>query len=82
MTKRDKLFVALLNNPKDCRFEDACKMAELLGFAYKGGKGSHRAFARAGEREALNFQNRNGRIAEYQARQLIAMFEKYGEDNG
>jgi hypothetical protein len=81
MTKRDK-FVALLNNPKDCRFEDACKMAELLGFVYKGGKGSHRAFARAGEREALNFQNRNGRIAEYQARQLIAMFEKYGEDNG
>jgi hypothetical protein len=38
MTRRDKLFVALLNNPKDCRFEDACKMAELLGFVYKGGK--------------------------------------------
>jgi hypothetical protein len=81
MTKRDKLFASLLNNPKDCRFEDACKLAELLGFVHKGGKGSHRAFARPGEREALNFQNRNGRIPEYQARQLIAMFEKYGDEN-
>ena len=56
-------------------------MAELLGFIHKGGKGSHRAFARPGEREALNFQNRNGRIPEYQASQLIAMFEKYGDEN-
>jgi hypothetical protein len=27
----------------------------------------------------LNFQNRNGKIAPYQARQLIAMIEKYGD---
>jgi len=28
----------------------------------------------------LNFQNRDGRIPPYQARQLIAMIEKYGEE--
>ena len=34
------------------------------------------------ERADLSQQDRNGRIPEYQARQLIAMFEKYGDDNG
>ncbi len=54
--------------------------AEALGFVHKGGAGSHRAFARAGEPMLFNFQNRDGRIPPYQARQLIAMIEKYGEN--
>ncbi len=72
-----KLLAAIRNNPKDVRFDDACKVAEWLGFEPKGGKGSHRTFSRHGEKTALNFQNRNGRIAFYQARQLIAMMDKY-----
>lgn len=28
----------------------------------------------------LNFQNRNGHIAPYQAKQLIEMMEKYGNE--
>jgi hypothetical protein len=51
--------------------------AEMLGFV-RGGQGSHRAFARPGEPELLNFQNRNGTIPPYQARQLITMIERYG----
>ena len=47
------------------------------GFNHKGGKGSHRAYARAGEPIALNFQDRGGRIPRYQAEQLIAMIDKY-----
>ena len=81
MTKYAKLIAALLNNPKACRFEDACKIAADLGFVHKGGRGSHRVFARRGEREALNFQNRNGYIPAYQARQLIGLLEKYGDDD-
>ena len=81
MTKYARLIAALLNNPKTCRFEDACKIAEGLGFVHKGGRGSHRVFARRDEREALNFQNRNGYIPAYQARQLIGMLEKYGDDD-
>ncbi len=80
MSRRAKLFETLRSNPKDVRVADACKMAELLGFEEKGGKGRHRVFARAGEMTILNFQERgDGRIPTYQAKQLIAMVEKYGE---
>lgn len=48
MVKREKLLAAIRENPKGVRFEDACRAAELLGFRHKGGKGAHRAFARAG----------------------------------
>lgn len=72
-----KLAASVRNNPKGVRFDDACKIAEAMGFTAKGGKGSHRAFARVGEPTLLNFQNRGGKIPPYQARQLIAMMEKY-----
>ena len=80
MTKREKLLAGISNNPKAVRFDDACRAAELLGFKHKGGHGSHRAFARPGEPELLNFQDRNGCIVPYQARQLIRMIERYRDD--
>jgi len=80
MSQARKLIAAILASPKAVRFDDACKAAELLGFVHKGGKGSHRAFARPGEPELLNFQNRAGTIPPYQARQLIAMIERYGNE--
>jgi len=80
MVKREKLLAAIRANPTGVRFEDACRAAELLGFRHKGGKGSHRAFARPGEPELLNFQDRGGCIPPYQARQLVRMIERYGDD--
>ena len=78
MKSRDKLFNAIRNNPKDVRFNDACKAAEWLGFIWKGGKGRHRAFHRTGEVVGLNFQkDSNGKIPHYQAKQLIAMIDRY-----
>jgi len=80
MSQRAKLFRALRSNPKDVRVTDACKIAELLGFEEKGGKGRHRVFARRGELTILNFQDRgDGKIPTYQARQLIVMLDEYGE---
>ncbi len=80
MTKREKLLAGICNNPHDVRFDDACRAAVLLGFEHKGGQGLHRAFARPGEPELLNFQDRNGSIVPYQARQLIRMIERYSDD--
>lgn len=80
MNQARRLLTAILNNHKAVRFDEACKVAEMLGFVHKGGHGSHRAFARPGEPELLNFQNRNGTIPPYQARQLIAMIERYGNE--
>lgn len=77
MTKREKLLARIRNNPRGVRFGDACKAAEAIGFVRMGGKGSHSIYARAGEPTILNFQNRNGYVPPYQARQLIEMLDKY-----
>lgn len=79
MTKRDKRLQAIRHNPQDVRFEDACLAAEAIGFSRRGGEGSHRVYGREGEPMILNFQNRQGLIAEYQAKQLISMLDKYEE---
>ncbi|MGH8118655.1 MAG: hypothetical protein ACREPJ_15375 [Rhodanobacteraceae bacterium] len=78
MSTKTKRLAVIVANRKHVRFADACAAAKQLGFMYRGGAGSHRAFARKDEPVGLNFQNRAGFIAPYQARQLIAMIEKCG----
>jgi hypothetical protein len=78
---REKLIAAVLSNAKNVRYSDACKIAEWLGFVAKGQKGDHNAYARPGEAELLNFQNRGGLIKPYQARQLQSMIEKYWQSD-
>lgn len=82
MSQRDKLIKAICRNPKDVRFDDACKVAEWLGFTAKERGGtSHCVYARPGEPELLNFQERsNGLIKPYQAKQLVGMIEKYEDE--
>lgn len=80
MTKRNKRLAAIHCNPREVRFDDACAAAEMIGFSRKGGEGSHRVYAREDEPAILNFQSRQGLIPAYQARQLIAMLDKYEEE--
>ncbi len=77
MTKRDKRIAELRTNIKGVRFDDACRIAESLSFELQGGHGSHRTYGRHDEPMLLNFQNRNGYIKAYQARQLLEMVDKY-----
>jgi hypothetical protein len=80
LSRLDKLVIQIRNNPVGVRFDDACKVAVKLGLSAKESKGSHHAFAKAGEPVGLNFQNCNGCIPVYQARQLIAMIDKYEDE--
>jgi hypothetical protein len=80
MSQLAKLVADLRNNPKGFRFDDACKLAEAMGFVHKGGKGAHCGYSKQGEPVQLNFQNRQGKIKPYQARQLIEMIDKYWGD--
>ncbi len=80
MTRRDKRLAAVRRNPKAVRFDDACVAAESIGFCWKGGEGSHRVYAKENEPVILNFQNRQALLAEYQAKQLIALLDKYREE--
>ena len=79
MAQDEKLFASIRANPKAVRFADACRAARLSGFVHDGGKGSHRVFKRKGETTQVNFQDREGFVPPYQARQLVRMIEKYGE---
>jgi hypothetical protein len=80
VAKGAKLLTAIQGNPRNVRFEEACRAARLLGFVHKGGRGLHRVFKRKGEPVQLNFQNRDGYVPPYQARQLVRMIEKYGSE--
>jgi hypothetical protein len=78
MSSNDKLLEKICRNPRDVRFDDACKAAELIGFSAQPHRGSsHHVFKRPGEITQLNFQNRKGKLVAYQAQQLIAMIDKY-----
>jgi len=72
-----EIYQKLKGNPADVRFEEICKVAELFGFRFRGGKGSHRIFVRAGVREMLNFQEVKGKAKAYQVKQFIRVIEKY-----
>jgi predicted RNA binding protein YcfA (HicA-like mRNA interferase family) len=37
------------------------KAAEVFGFTFRGGKGSHRIYVREGVEELMNFQNVKGK---------------------
>jgi len=78
MSRVEKLIHRIRNNPTDVRFEDACKVAEHIGFRLRGQSGSHRTYARKGEPVLLNFQNVKGKAKPYQVRQLLNMVDKYG----
>ncbi len=77
MTKKKEIYEKLKSNPKNVRFEELCKAAELFGFRFRGGKGSHRVYVREGIKEILNFQNVKGKAKPYQVRQLLKVIEKY-----
>jgi len=80
VTRYKKLLEQLRRSLSGVRFEQACRIAEGIGFSPRGGRGSHRTYGREGEPLLLNFQNRGGFIKPYQARQLLDMVEKYGPD--
>ncbi|MCL0061061.1 type II toxin-antitoxin system HicA family toxin [Dehalococcoidia bacterium] len=67
---KSETYGKLKRNPSNVRFEQACKAAELFGFRFRGGKGSHRIFVRRGIREMLNFQSVRGKAKSYQVRQF------------
>ncbi len=75
--KREEIYQKLKENPKNVRFEELCRVAELFGFEFRGGKGSHRIFVKEGVREMLNFQEVKGKAKPYQVRQFINIIERY-----
>ncbi len=59
-SKKREVYERLKRNPKNVKFTELCKAAELFGFRYRGGKGSHVVYVHEGIKEILNFQNVKG----------------------
>ncbi len=76
MNKKE-LYEELKRNVKNVRFAAICKAAEVFGFKFRGGKGSHRIYAKEGVREILNFQDVKGKAKPYQVRQFLKVVERY-----
>lgn len=77
MSSWEDFFEEVRRNPKNVRFNDMCKLVEKFGFRFRGGKGSHRIYARQGVFEILNFQDVQGRVKPYQVRQFVNIVDKY-----
>ena len=77
MTKKREIYEKLKNNHKNVRFEELCNAAEIFGFRFRGGKGSHKVYVRDGVKEILNFQNVKGKAKPYQVKQFLKVIEKY-----
>ena len=60
MTKKREIYEKLKNNPRNVRFEELCKAAELFGFRFRGGKGSHRVYVRERVKEILKLPKCQG----------------------
>jgi predicted RNA binding protein YcfA (HicA-like mRNA interferase family) len=75
--KKREIYEELKKNPKNVKFTDICKAAELFGFKYRGGRGSHVVYVREGVKEILNFQNVKGKVKPYQVKQFLKIIEKY-----
>ncbi|MHA1364431.1 MAG: type II toxin-antitoxin system HicA family toxin, partial [Candidatus Freyarchaeota archaeon] len=57
--------------------EKLCRIVEIFGFRFRGGRGSHRIYVRDGINEMLNFQNVGGKAKPYQVKQFIKIVEKH-----
>ena len=74
---KHELYEKLKRSPNNVRFEELCQTAELFGFGFRGGKGSHRIYTRRDVRELLNFQNVRGKAKAYQVKQFLKIVEQY-----
>lgn len=75
--EKAEIYEKFKGNPANVSFDDICKAAELFGFRFRGGKGSHKIFVRTGIKEMLNFQEVKGKAKSYQVKQFIKIIEKY-----
>ena len=77
MIDKRAVYDELKRNPNKVRFKRLCGAAELFGFSFRGGKGSHVIYRRDSIIEVLNFQNVGGWAKPYQVRQLLKIIDKY-----
>jgi hypothetical protein len=79
MASDEKLLERLRDFQRDrsWHFEELCGLLQRLGFEMRI-SGSHHFFRRAGMRDIINLQPRNGRAKDYQVRQARKVLQANG----
>lgn len=75
--RKEEVYQQLKDNPKNVRFTEICRAAELFGFTFRGGQGSHRIYKRERVIKLLDFQNVKGKVKPYQVKQLLKVIDDY-----
>lgn len=79
MTRPDKLFRSLLDNPSQTiAYRDFVRLVERYGWIHVRTKGSHRSYAHDHCSELLTIQPRGTDAKPYQVKLFLAYVEEYG----
>jgi hypothetical protein len=82
MSRKDKLYAKALSSPADIKFNDLCKLAELVGFILRrtvknGGSHNHH-YRHPTTKGIMTFQpDKHGKANAYQVRQLLKHIEEH-----
>ncbi len=78
MTRRRKLFLKALNNPRGLRFGEFTVLIESFGFVFDRQRGSHRYYVRDDVREIVNVQPRaDGKAKTVQVTEFLELVQRY-----
>jgi hypothetical protein len=77
MSKKQKLFLKILNSQKNLRFEELVLLAQYMGFELERIKGSHHHMFHPILQIKLNLQPLDEKAKPYQVKQLLSYIEKF-----
>jgi hypothetical protein len=80
MNKKQRLYQAATRSPNSLSYRDLCKLAEDVGFKFRGQSGSHKIYKHATLGAMMNFQpdKRDKKKAkEYQVNQLLDFINQH-----
>ncbi len=77
MSRKQKLLLEALNNPKGLRFEELLLLASYFGFELERVKGSHHIFRHSTIPIKLNLQAVKNQAKPYQVQQLLNYIEEF-----
>ncbi len=76
MTKKEKLFQRVKNNPKNIRFQDFCVLMEYFGFVQIRVRGSHHLYQHPTVEDVMNVQPQKDATAKsYQVQQFLKLIK-------
>ena len=78
MSKKQKLFQKIANNPENLRFSDFVQLIKAFGFELERVNGSHQIFFHQDFPVRLNVQPLHGQAKAYQVEQFLQIVESLG----